>query len=72
MNTHNIQFEYNKNHLKYLKYNNIFSYGIFCQGFKNEIKIAVVNEPSVFEPLKFYCIHIGTSLAYFSFTVVLP
>ena len=29
---------------------------------KNEFKTAVVNEPSVFEPLKFYCIpiHIGT------------
>ena len=28
----------------------------FSQGFKNEFEIAVVNEPSVFEPLKFYCI----------------
>ena len=24
-------------------------------GLKNEFEIAVVNEPSVFEPLKFYC-----------------
>ena len=24
--------------------------------FKKEFKIAMVNEPSVFEPLKFYCI----------------
>ena len=27
----------------------------FSEGLKNEFKIAVVNEPSVFEPLKFYC-----------------
>ena len=27
----------------------------FFLGTKNEFKIAVVNEPSVFEPLKFYC-----------------
>ena len=25
------------------------------QGTQNEFEIAVVNEPSVFEPLKFYC-----------------
>ena len=29
---------------------------IFSLGLKNEFEIAVVNEPSVFEPLKFYCI----------------
>ena len=27
----------------------------FSWGLKNEFKTAVVNEPSVFEPLKFYC-----------------
>ena len=27
----------------------------FSKGLKNEFEIAVVNEPSVFEPLKFYC-----------------
>ena len=26
---------------------------LFCQGLKNEFKIGVVNDPSVFEPLKF-------------------
>ena len=39
----------------YPKYNNVCSYGIFPQGLKNEFKKAVVNEPSVFEPLNFYC-----------------
>ena len=28
----------------------------FFKGFKNECETAVVNEPSVFEPMKFYCI----------------
>ena len=28
----------------------------FSWGLKNEFETAVVNEPSVFEPLKFYCI----------------
>ena len=28
----------------------------FFKGLKNDFKIAVVNEPSVFEPVKFYCI----------------
>ena len=31
------------------------SYGICFKGPKNEFETAVVNEPSVFEPLKFYC-----------------
>ena len=29
----------------------------FFQGSKNEFEAAMVNEPSVFEPLKFYCIY---------------
>ena len=29
--------------------------GFFSKGLKNEFEIAVVNEPSVVEPLKFYC-----------------
>ena len=28
----------------------------FSKGFKNEFEIAVVNQLSMFEPLKFYCI----------------
>ena len=40
--------------LNYPKYNNVCSYGIFPLWLK--IEIAVVNEPSVFDPLKFYCI----------------
>ena len=31
----------------------------FCsKGLKNEFETALVNEPSVFEPLKFYCIYL--------------
>ena len=30
--------------------------GFFSKGLKIKFETAVVNEPSVFEPLKFYCI----------------
>ena len=30
--------------------------GFFSKGLRNEFETAVVNEPSVFEPLKFICI----------------
>ena len=33
--------------------------GFFSKGLKNEFETAVVNEPSVFEPLKLYCIEIS-------------
>ena len=39
----------------------IYNYGICSNGPKNEFEPAVVNEPSVFEPLKFYCIFIQLS-----------
>ena len=39
-------------------YNNVCSYDIFCKGLKNEFETAVVNEPLMVEPLKFYCIQI--------------
>ena len=32
--------------------------GFWSKGLKNEFETAVVNEPSVFEPLKVYCINI--------------
>ena len=55
MITHNIPYRYKTaKHPKLSRYNNVCSYGIF-KGRKNESKIAVVNESSVFEPLKFYC-----------------
>ena len=38
------------------KLSQICSDKIFSNGLKNEFETAVVNEPSVFEPLKFYCI----------------
>ena len=36
----------------------------FSKGLKNEFETAVVNEPSVFEPLKFYCSKADTYYAY--------
>ena len=51
MNTHNIPFSIYKKEIS-----QICSQGIISWGLKNEFEIAVPNEPSVFEPLKFYCI----------------
>ena len=45
----------NKKHVHH-KLSHICRYGLFSLGLKNEFETAVVNEPSVFEPLKFYCI----------------
>ena len=42
--------------LKYPKYNDVCSYGIFPYGLKDEFETAVVNETSMFDPLKIYCI----------------
>ena len=42
-----------KNNLNYPK---SAAMKLFSKGLKNEFETAVVNEPSVFEPLKFYCI----------------
>ena len=47
-------FQYEKE--KHPKLSQICSYGIFSKGLKNEFERAMVNEPSVFEPLTFYCI----------------
>ena len=41
--------------LNYPKYNNVCFDGIFSKGLKVKFEIAMVNKPSVFEPLKFYC-----------------
>ena len=45
--------QYNKENQP--KLSQICNYGIFSKGLKNEFEIAVVNEPSVFQPLKIYC-----------------
>ena len=37
--------------------NTIMSADMSYLGLKNKFEIAVINEPSVFEPLKFYCIY---------------
>ena len=45
----------------YLKLSQICSYGSFSAGLMNEFETTVVNGPSVFEPLKFYCSNLGLS-----------
>ena len=54
MSTHNIPFSIKKEKLSLI----ILSLPLwdFFQGLKNEFETAVVDEPSVFEPPKFYCI----------------
>ena len=47
---------YNMNKKNTLNYPKSAAMDLFSKGFKNEFETAVVNEPSVFEPLKFYCI----------------
>ena len=51
--------QYTISHIKkenHPKLSLICSHGICSKGLKNEFETTVVNEPSVFEPLKFYCI----------------
>ena len=36
---------------------NLQRWDLFFKGLKNEFETDMVNEPSVFEPLKFYCIN---------------
>ena len=35
--------------------------GFLSKGFKNEFETPVVNEPSVFEPLKVYCSRLSSA-----------
>ena len=44
---------FNMNKKNTLNYPKSAAMGFFSKGFKNEFETAVVNEPSVFEPLKF-------------------
>ena len=47
---------FSMNKMNILNYPTSAAMGFFSKGLKNEFETAVVNEPSVFEPLKFYCI----------------
>ena len=55
MSTHNIPFSTYKKKIA-LNCPKSAAMFFFSKGLKNEFETAVVNEPSVFEPLKFYCI----------------
>ena len=57
MSTHNMK---KGNHPKLSQ---ICSYGICSKGPKNEFETVVVNGPSVFEPLKFYCIFTDSEIS---------
>ena len=46
---------FNMNKKNTLNYPKSAAMGFFPEGLKNQFETAVVNEPSVFEPLKFFC-----------------
>ena len=50
MSTHNVPFSIYK--INPLELSQICNYGISSSGLKNEFETALVNEPSMFEPLK--------------------
>ena len=54
MSTHSIPVSILKKKIK-LTYPKSAAMEFFSKGLKNELEIAVVNESSGFEPLKFYC-----------------
>ena len=54
MSTHNIPF-FNMKKKNTRNYPKSAAKGFFSKGLGNEFERAMVNEPSVFEPLKFYC-----------------
>ena len=58
MSTHNIPFSMLKKKIT-LIYPKSVVMGFCSNGLKSEFETAVVNKPSVFEPLKFYCISTG-------------
>ena len=52
---------FNMNKKNTINYPKSAAIGFFSKGLKNEFETAVVNEPSVFGPLKSYCIwELGT------------
>ena len=55
MSTRNIPF-FNMKTKKHPKLSISAALGFFSKGLKSEFERAVVNEPSMFEPLKFCCI----------------
>ena len=46
---------FNMNKKNTINYPKSATTGFFSKGLNNEFELAVVNEPSVFQPLKFYC-----------------
>ena len=63
---------FNMKKKKHSKLSQISNYWIFSKGLKNEFETAVVNEPSVFEPLKFYCISMFSAVLQIKTHVVIP
>ena len=58
MSTHNIPFQYKKKII--LHYPKSAGKGFLSIRFKNKFETAVVNEPSVVKPSKFYCMFLNS------------
>ena len=63
---------FNMNKKNTINYPKSAATGFFSKGLKNEFETAVVNEPSVFEPLKFYCRYSFRSKNSANFVFCLP
>ena len=57
MRTHNISFSIKKKKKITLNYPKSAAMGFCAKGLKKEFETAVVNKPSVFQPLKFYSLY---------------
>ena len=67
MSTRNIPFSiYHSKRKIAVNYTKSAAVGFCSKGLENEFETVMVNEPSVFEPLKFYCIHIQAGLGIFA------
>ena len=64
MSTHKIPFSILKKKIT-LNYPKSAAIGFCSKGLKNKFETAIVNEPSVFKPLKFYCTFVGCDFFFF-------
>ena len=69
MRAHNIPFSVLTKKIK-LNYPKSAAMGLFSNELKNGFETAMVNEPSVFESLKFYCICFSYNLECITFSFI--
>ena len=65
MSTYIIYTIFNTKEENHRKLSQIRSYGIISNGLQNKFETAMVNEPLVFDPLKFYWAYISRMKIFF-------